>query len=69
MSAAVLIDQKAFATRQARAALVGVTAFLLHDDTGRPEIVCTRWAMTKAFSGPQALVELDAWLNRVGAPA
>lgn len=59
-------DAKRLATLKARAALAGVMVLDSKDETGRPEWVATRWALTKAFS---SLDELAAWLDRIGAPA
>lgn len=53
--------RKAEATRIARAALAGVELVRLADGTW----IASRWGMVK----PLADSEVDAWLQRVGAPA
>lgn len=55
-------DRKAWATGQARATLAGFHAVLIDTDEGRPQLVCSRWAMTRAFDD---LAELEVWLQRV----
>lgn len=59
---AAAIDPKRFATAQARAALAGVTVELIEGDDGAPELIASRWALTKRFGD---LAELEAWLDRV----
>jgi hypothetical protein len=53
------------ATCQARAALVGATVIEVLDDSGRPEFILSRWALTRAFGD---LEELECTLDRMGAP-
>ena len=59
-------ERKAWLTAQARATLAGFTAALTKTDDGRPELLVSRWALTRGFD---CLVKLDAWLVRVGAKA
>ena len=59
-------ERKAWLTAQARATLAGFTAALTKTDDGRPELLVSRWALTRGFD---CLVKLDAWLIRVGAKA
>ena len=54
------------ATAQARATLAGFHASLTDTDDGRPQLVCSRWAMTRAFDN---LPELETWLQRVTGKA
>lgn len=54
---------KAWRTAQAEAILAGHVAHLGTDDTGKPELIVSRWALTRAFSD---LGEFGAWLARVG---
>ncbi|MBP5992241.1 MAG: hypothetical protein KA766_19760 [Piscinibacter sp.] len=54
---------KPWLTLQARALLVGLRASLLAGDDGRPELVVSRWAMTRSF---RDLREAEAWLARAG---
>ncbi len=54
---------KPWLTLQARALLVGLRASLLAGDDGRPELVVSRWAMTRSF---RDLREAEAWLVRAG---
>jgi len=53
-------------TAQAIATIAGFVAVLSKNDAGRPELIVSRWASTRAFD---SLAELDAWLVRVGAKA
>lgn len=55
-------DLAPWVTAQARATLAGFHASLIDTDDGRPQLVCSRWAMTRAFDN---LPELEAWLARV----
>lgn len=55
-------ERKKWATLQARAALAGFYAVLTDTDDGRPQLVCSRWSLTRAFDN---LPELEAWLQRV----
>jgi hypothetical protein len=57
---------KRIATCQARAALVGATVVEIPSDNGRPELILSRWALTRAFSD---VAELELTLDRMGAPA
>ena len=57
-----VVDPKALATCQARAALLGATLRALQDDAGRAEFIVSRWALTKCFG---TLAEVEAWLDRV----
>jgi hypothetical protein len=57
---------KAWATAQARCALAGFTANLIEGDDGRPMLVVSRWALTRAFD---SLAEVETWLARVGQRA
>lgn len=59
-------DRKRLATAQARAALAGVTVALIEGDNGGPELIASRWALTKRFSD---LAELETWLDRVTGEA
>lgn len=56
---------KEWRTAQAQALLAGYAAELGEDDAGRPELIVTRWAMTRAFSD---LVEFEHWLLRARGP-
>jgi len=59
--------RKAWRTAQARATLAGFTATLGETDDGRPELLVSRWALTRGFD---SLAELDRWLLMVtGRPA
>lgn len=53
---------KAWVTAQARATLAGFHAVLIDTDDGRPQLVCSRWAQTRAFS---RLADVEAWLGMV----
>jgi len=57
---------KEWVTAQALATIAGFVAVLSKNDAGRPELIVSRWASTRAFD---SLAELDAWLVRVGAKA
>ena len=59
-------DRKAWSTAQAKCLLAGFTAALIDDDGGKPQLIVSRWALTRAFASP---AEAEAWLRRVGAPA
>lgn len=65
-AAAVTADAKRQANAIARAALAGVVVHVTRDERGQPEYIATRWAFTKALG---SLDELEAWLDRIGAPA
>lgn len=58
--------RKAWLTLQARATLAGFVAVLTETDDGRPQMIVSRWSMTKAFDG---LADLEAWLDRVAGKA
>jgi hypothetical protein len=62
------VDAQAASTVQARAALWGAVASVLEGDSHKPLVVISRWAWTKSFEGEDALVQANAWLDRVGAP-
>lgn len=70
MSAAAELERKAeckpWVTAQARATLAGFHAALTETDDGRPMLVVSRWAMTRAFDN---LPELEVWLQRVSGRA
>lgn len=42
-------EAKRLATAKARAALIGATLVDIEGDDGRPEYICTKWALTKSF--------------------
>lgn len=54
------------ATQAARAALVGASLIVSHDDRGRRTWIVSRWALTREFS---SLAEVAELLDRMGAPA
>lgn len=58
--------RKRVETAKARAALVGATVVEIPSDDGRPELILSRWALTRAF---RDLAELERTLDRMGAPA
>jgi hypothetical protein len=64
--AAIVADavrpDKAFATAQARAALLGVVLTRIEDDRGRQVFIVTRWALTRELHD---LAAVDAWLDRL----
>ena len=60
------LDVKRVATCKARAALLGATLTEIVNDAGQPELILSRWALTRAFSN---LAELERILDRMGAPA
>lgn len=66
LHAAPVDARKRIATCQARAALVGATVIEIPGDNGRPELILSRWALTRAFSD---LAELERTLDRMEAPA
>jgi hypothetical protein len=68
MSLAQLDDaqRKAWATVQARAVLQGITAVLIEADDGRPQLICSKWHLTRAFDAPG---EVESWLARVTGQA
>lgn len=57
-----MISVSGWATAQARATLAGFHASLIETDDGRPQLVCSRWAMTRAFDN---LPEVETSLARV----
>jgi hypothetical protein len=57
--------RKRAATCKARAALLGATIVEVPNDAGRPELILSRWALTRAFV---ELDELESTLDRMGAP-
>lgn len=60
------LERKAWVTAPARATLAGFHASLIDTDCGRPQMVCSRWAMTRAFDN---LAEVETWLARVEGKA
>lgn len=65
---AAALDAKRLATARARAALAGVALDVIEDDRGRPEIVCSRWCLTRRFSsegGADVLAAVEQWLTTV----
>lgn len=54
---------KVWRTAQAQALLAGYTAVLGENDAGRPELIVSRWALTRSFSD---LEGFDLWLRRAG---
>lgn len=54
------------ATAQARAALAGIKLHILTGDSGLPEYVATRWALTKSFSD---IADVERWLDMVTGKA
>ena len=67
-SAAAHETAKAIATRKARAALAGAQLIEIQGDDGRPVLILTRWALTRAFTLDE-LAALDRTLTLMGAPA
>lgn len=63
---AAALDPKRLATAQARAALAGITVQVIESDSGGPELIASRWVLTKRFDG---LTELEAWLTAVTGKA
>lgn len=57
-----MADTKREATLIARAALVGVTVYRSTTEAGATEWVCSRWALTRAFS---SLDDLEKWVDMV----
>lgn len=55
-------ERKAWATVQARAALAGITATLIDTDDGRPQLICSKWSLTRAF---ETAAQAGEWLDRV----
>ena len=67
-AAARLANDKAIATRKALAALAGAQLIDIEGDDGRPVLILTRWALTRAFTWDE-LDALDRVLTMMGAPA
>lgn len=65
MSAARL-DDKAFATLQAKSALVGVSLVRSTDDQDREIFIVSKWAMTRQLDNVEAVEKL---LRRIGGQA
>jgi predicted trehalose synthase len=59
-------ELKPWRNAQAECLLAGFAAALIDGDDGRPMLVCSRWALTKAFT---ELQEFSAWLTRVRGKA
>jgi len=62
------LDPKRLATAQARAALAGITLVAIEGDNGRPELVASRWGLTRRFSGDtgaDVLTAAEQWLTTV----
>lgn len=54
--------RKAWLTLQAELVLAGYGANLIEDDAGRPQLVVSRWALTRSFT---SVPEARAWLGQV----
>ena len=63
LSATVHDGRKAFATLQARAALVGVALSRIQDDRGIEVFIASKWALTKELA---TLAEVEQLLVRIG---
>lgn len=59
------LDQKGFATLQARAALLGVSLVRSTDDRDREVFIASKWSMTRQLDSIAAVEEL---LQRIGGP-
>lgn len=59
---ATALDAKKLATATARAALAGITLQVIEGDDGRPEMVASRWALSKRFND---LADVERWLDQV----
>lgn len=57
-------EAKRLATLAARAALRGVVVHEIQGDFG-PQIIASRWALTRSFDGPARLDAIEGWLDRV----
>jgi hypothetical protein len=71
-STVVPIDAKRLSTAKARAALLGVELHETDGGAGTRVLIATKtaWAMTRAFEGPSALIDVERWLDRMeGRPA
>lgn len=55
-----LLMPKPWRTAQAEEAIAGYSAVLIESDSGRPELIITRWAMTRSFAD---LEEFASWLR------
>ena len=55
-------DRKRWLSLQARATRAGFVSPLIEGDDGRPQLIVTRWSMTRAFDD---LAEAEAWVSRV----
>ena len=55
--------RKAFATLQARAALMGVALSRIQDDRGNEVFIASKWALTKQLA---TLAEVEQLLVRIG---
>lgn len=65
---ATRLDRKSIGTLKARAALTGAQLIEIEGDDGRPVLILTRWALTRAFTWDE-LDALDRTLTLMGAPA
>ncbi len=63
---AAALDAERLATAKARAALAGITLHAIEGDDGRPELIASRWALTKSF---RDLEEVERWLSTVTGKA
>lgn len=57
---------KRFATASARAAMTGTVLHRHEADDGKEVFTVSRWSMTRELPSIEAV---EAWLDRVGAPA
>lgn len=60
------VEKKRFATAQAKTALWGGRLSEIEGDDGRPLLIISRWALTRAF---QDLGEVEEFLRRVEGQA
>lgn len=60
------VDEKAFTTLQARAALRQATLVQIDGDDGRPQYIVTKWALTKSFD---SLADVERLLARMEGTA
>lgn len=63
---APFIDPKAFATLQAKAALLGVALVRSTDEAGREVFIASKWAMCRQFD---AVDEVERLLARMAGEA
>lgn len=63
------LDAKRLTTAKATAAMAGIVVEAIEGDDGRPELVASRWALCKRFSGDDPLGQLEQWLGRVTGKA